>query len=768
MHSVHHSLPHERHNTYRLWLLTKPVRGDEPSLYVENLPKARCQSRTPIDAGLTLPYPSGPHWNRLCSDKSYSKSNQLKIDPDELDEEQVFMAMRAYVTQLNSGVVSMALACKALIAEVVGPDDFQALLDDMIEEDIEDLGYTAYCARRYYSKAKKTRKLNSGSCDTIATAQDPAPKTIVEALMGDGADEWVESIYKEFNGLCDQGVFSHDWDTAKLKKAGITGKPVPCSTALVTHKYKDGVLEKWKTRICIAGHRGNVTQGIHYHEVFSPSPVQHTERLLQAMRAKLHLHNLTWDVKMAYTWAPLPAGERIAVVYPDGFKRYDSQGDELFAVLEHYLYGMPSAGRGWGKHRDEFILSRFNKTGWSCRRSLMDPCLFVIDRDTSVEDPDSLPHAENPELTHVRERGHLAPMESGLPDCIPSHIIRSWVLIHTDDCDAYGEDMSILHDINNIMNDKWTTEIIDASFVLGVKRELSIDDEGLWSVKMSMSAFISDLYDVYDDDITSTLGRKIPKIPFPEGYILTKSDIPHPGEVKSTLLKQYQRLIGSLLWYVRHISPIAAYGCSQLCKLMSCPTERAYEAALHMLVYLYTHRDEGIVFHETDSEPIAFVDASNKDDPTDGKTQYGYTIMWGGPLILCKSSKLNHVGINSTYNEYMALHHVIKQIVWLRQLFHEIGLANFISMPTLVHADNKQANSLCSEDLVTQGNMYFRTGYHYCKEAVRDLYVTIQYIDTALNISDAMTKALGSNKIKTFLDTLHGLVSIPDSLLTLV
>ena len=138
----------------------------------------------------------------------------------------------------------------------------------------------------------------------------------------------------------------------------------------------------------------------------------------------------------------------------------------------------------------------------------MDPCLFVIDRDTSIEDPDSLPHAENPELTHVRERGHLAPMESGLPDCIPSHIIRSWVLIHTDDCDAYGEDMSILHDINNIMNDKWTTEIVDSSFVLGVKRELSIDDEGLWSFKMSMSAFISDLYDVYDDDIIRTPPKK--------------------------------------------------------------------------------------------------------------------------------------------------------------------------------------------------------------------------------------------------------------------
>ena len=118
--------------------------------------------------------------------------------------------------------------------------------------------------------------------------------------MGDRAEEWVESIYKEFNGLVDQGVFSHNWTRGGLMKAGIRGKPVPCSTAL-THKHKDGVLEKLKTRICIAGHRGNVTKGVHYNEVFSANPNQHTERYLQALRVNLHLHNLTWDVKMAYT-----------------------------------------------------------------------------------------------------------------------------------------------------------------------------------------------------------------------------------------------------------------------------------------------------------------------------------------------------------------------------------------------------------------------------------------------------------------------------------
>ena len=86
----------------------------------------------------------------------------------------------------------------------------------------------------------------------------------------------------------------------------------------------------------------------------------------------------------------------------------------------------------------------------------------------------------------------------------------------------------------------------------------------------------------------------------------------------------------------------------------------------------------------------------------------------------------------------------------------EIGLASYVSAPTQVYADNKQANKLCAEDLVTAGNMYFRTGYHYNKEAVRDGYVHITHIHTASNISDACTKSLGSNKIKTFEPVLHG------------
>ena len=140
-------------------------------------------------------------------------------------------------------------------------------------------------------------------------------------------------------------------------------------------------------------------------------------------------------------------------------------------VLEKNLYGMPNAARGWGKHRDDFILSYFNKGAWTCRRTKGDSCLFVIDKDTSYVEGsssrESLPRQDRDALKceSAYAQDHVT---SAIE--LPDHIIRSWVLIHTDDCDAYGRDMSVLHEINDIMNAEWQTEIASSEAVFGVGR----------------------------------------------------------------------------------------------------------------------------------------------------------------------------------------------------------------------------------------------------------------------------------------------------------
>ena len=87
----------------------------------------------------------------------------------------------------------------------------------------------------------------------------------------------------------------------------------------------------------------------------------------------------------------------------------------------------------------------------------------------------------------------------------------------------------------------------------------------------------------------------------------------------------------------------------------------------------------------------------------------------------------------------------------------EMGLGSIVSKPTVVYADNKHANNLChdSEDLVTSGNMYFRTSYHYDKEEVEDGTAAIRYTHTSTNCSDATTKGLGPIKVRQLEQNLY-------------
>lgn len=375
----------------------------------------------------------------------------------------------------------------------------------------------------------------------------------------------------------------------------------------------------------------------------------------------------------------------------------------------------------------------------------------MIDRKV---DPTSrtLPRDPRHGMQSVRFRVTL-----GLPDSIE----RTWVLIHTDDCDAYGTSDAVLIELRDIMHALWEVEEVDTSYVLGIKRSLDTTNPDCWTMTLTMIPYIEEMLDTWHAEVVAEFGvhwekrRVLKNTPFPENVILTKATEVPSEEIQRNLLRGYQSIVGSLLWAVRHCEPVGFYGCSQLCKLMSCPSDRAFTCALHMLVYMWHHRHEGIVFTETQWGMRAHVDASNNPDPVDAKCQYGFVIYLGGPVIT-KSSKLEHVGMNSTYNEYQALTHCIKHIVWLRKLLVEMRLAHLVEHAVPVLADNAQANNLCKEDLVTKGNMYFNVAYHYNKEQVKAGEVQVYYIRTHGNSADATTKALGPVKTSAFRQPLTG------------
>ena len=116
-HSLYKQLPHEHHNLYRIWLLTKPIERGEQELHVEDLPKSVCLGRAFLKEGLQLPYPSGPHWQRLIGDHTYSKSHSNRVHDDDIEEEQTYAALRLYRQWLDRDIVGLAMLCRAAVAE---------------------------------------------------------------------------------------------------------------------------------------------------------------------------------------------------------------------------------------------------------------------------------------------------------------------------------------------------------------------------------------------------------------------------------------------------------------------------------------------------------------------------------------------------------------------------------------------------------------------------------------------------------------------------
>ncbi len=669
-----YKIPHELHDSYYTWLL-RQTQDNRMRYNQDQIPRGRGKY---IKIGLKIPAPQGKMWRDLIQQRN-SKQN---IKPGE-DHIEALSTITQAINQIEQDLQTTKTFTR----------QYQHRIDAM-----------------QVRRVKKKRTSAAGD----STAKQP-PTSIAKAIRDEDVGEaykWLESINKEWNGLTDMGVLDHGYTRQQLIAQGVRNNPIPFSVCL-TYKFDmEGEIDRYKSRMALAGHRGNMQQGIHFDKTYSSTPVQHSSKILQALMVKLKLFRLAFDIKMAYCQADLPKDQLIAVRYPEGFRRYSETGEELFIILRKNLYGHPAAGRIWEKERNKQILHLFNTDGWTCKRCTKEPCLFIITKDNK----------------------------------------RTWMLVWTDDCDMVGEDEGILQQIYERVNSKWESKLVDPAYMLGIRREVSHTDQGM-EVELTMTAFVDAMTKAFQDH----LKKRTVSTPLPDGFFIHKNKNTPETEVKAVLERGYQRLFGMLLWAARGTFPECLEGTSMLGRVMSAPTEEAWDAACHMLTYMQAHKHHGIRFTESgNSSPVAYVDSSNKPDPTDSKCQYGYAIQWQGGCVITCSKKLAHVGLSAAHNEYMAAHWCNRHTAWLRDLLTEMGLEDAIQGPTITYGDNKAANLLCEEDIITCGNQFMQVPYHYNKEATKMGIIKMMYVPTKLNLADLFTKSVSRQVLQELLPVLLG------------
>ena len=666
-------IPFELHDIYHKWLLELQNADGTKRFKASDIPKGRQSNQRgsapapKIKAGLMIPPPYGKRWQQLVEERGSKWDSKYAA---------------AYTArEMEAELQRVQQAIKLVNAIRVIDDD-----------------------RPTVNLAKKRRVKNDKE------GKQP-PKSISEALHHPDPTEaymWLDSINKEVGGLEGVGAFIHDKTRADLQKMGIKGNPIPLSTSY-TYKFDAaGEVDRYKTRYALAGHPGNMQQGVHYDKTYASTPNQHATMMLQAIMVKYRWSRRAFDIAQAYLNADLPADQYVAVRYPQGFERkHPETGEDLFMILVKNLYGHPSGGRHWEKERNKVIMGEFNAagTGYSCTRSIKEPCLFKITKGKEI--------------------------------CL--------MLIHTDDCDMIGTSDEFLAEVHSKLSKHWDCKTTDPGYQLGILRTYSEDKK---EVELTMQAFVEQMYSQFKDIKGAVINKNL-DTPMTPGVSITRPVKAACGkyiesveaEAKEYIDLGYQRLLGSLLWAARGVFRECLAGTSMLGRVMSKPTKQAWDEAIRMMNYMYQNRKRGIRFrHDGNPVPIAFVDASNKPDPTDGKCQYGYVHMWMGGPIIALSKKLSHVGLSAAHNEYMAMHWCHRCTTWMRDVLKDMGLADVVAAPTKTYGDNTAAITLSYEDVVTSGNQHIITPYHYNKEVIAMGVGNPLYVPSAQNLADLMTK----------------------------
>jgi hypothetical protein len=751
-----HKLPFHTHQLYHRWLIETVRHLDGRRITAEDLPLER---GTYLQPGMVLPLPTGSYWHRLCQphkaeEQALEQLNETitamavqgiieeiqRHDGDSFQDQGKYSFAKTDITyeqqadfDLTTDIVrsiKFAAGCKRCdfsekeTRDIV--DKIAGSVSRVIEADSADINeqtlfsilvFTDATDSEHYAgqAASKRRK-------AIAAGTIPAPKNTREALERDHKG-WSDSISDEFNGLVNMGVLDEGPNSQGYTKAQLLEEGIDINIRKAvfvglyhTHKFdKEGEIDRLKTRCALQGHPGNMKRGIHFTETFTPTPREDTARVIIALVVLFNLKRKTGDVEKAYCWAKLPPGDLIAVRYPPRLRRYHQQTkEELYMVLRKNLYGHPAAGRAWGELRDFEILKEFNGNGWTCIITEMDPCLFYF---TFGND---------------------------------------WALasIHTDDIDGAGTSTEIMDMIFKRIDAIWKVKATDPEFMLGLKRTLVLDSAGkVESCELTMIPYIKGMADTFRE----YLPTKSVNTPFPDKTTLSKFDKPTEAEVLQYQKLGYNRAVGMIVWAVRHVCPKGKYGVSQLCGVMAIPGKKAWDSAMHMIAYLEQHCSEGIKFSaKGNSIPVCMVDASNKPDPFDGICQAGFCVLLGGGPVISKSFKLKHVGLSSEHNEYMGLTAALRAIVWLRQLLQEMGRTDMVDNATVVYGDNIQANRLCKEHFVTTGNQHIYQPYHWNRQCILEGHAIVKWIQTKMNISDVLTKAVTAELIRTLGDLLCG------------
>jgi hypothetical protein len=425
----------------------------------------------------------------------------------------------------------------------------------------------------------------------------------------------------------------------------------------------------------------NQTYGVNFKDVFLPMLNYGTYCLIMALAAVEGYYITAVDVRNAYLNAPL--SETIYMRQPEGF-RVKGQETKVYK-LRKALYGLKQAGREW----------------WlALSQSMKELSFTALYSDAGV-------------YIHKSADGNIV-----------------ITLVYVDDALFLGSNKNYVNAIKAKFMKRWECrDLGEPKEFLGIH----MHRKGKHTLEIDQCAYLEKVLECF-----GMQDCKPAPTPLPAGYKPTE----YIGPLDKDIQKQFQVIIGSLLYLMLGTRPDVAYAVCKLAQFATNPSQDHVNKAKYICRYLAGTRHYKMIYNGTgQSGLIAYADASfNPVKDSSAKSQTGYCVLFANAPILWTSRRQVTTAQSTAEAEYMALSDCTKSVLWIRHIMEELG---YHLTPIPICDDNHGAIHMSKNRVVHKRSKHIHPKYHLIRDAVELQQVSIEAVASEDNIADTFTKNLG-------------------------
>ena len=501
-------------------------------------------------------------------------------------------------------------------------------------------------------------------------------------------EKWYKAAADEIQSLIENGTF-------ELVQLPPGRKAIGSRWVFRVKHNPDGSIERYKARLVAKGFAQR--PGFDFTETFAPTPKWAALRAVLAIAALEDLELESVDISSAYLNGELE--EEVYMHQPEGFVE---KGNDWYWRLLKSLYGLKQAGRCWHKKLNEVLeLLGFRRT--VCEHSIW-----------------------------IFQRGD----------------VRIIIPVFIDDMTIAAKSKQDVQKVKDDLKAHFKLrDLGPTSWLLGVEIKRN---RSQCILTLSQRQYILDLlerFNLTDCNPVTT--------PIDPSVRLSSSMSPQsPEEVEEMRSIPYLQAVGALMYLAIATRPDISYTVGVLARFSKNPGPHHWKAVKHLFRYLKGTLDYKLTYSPTSSPELftTYTDADHTGNPDNGRSTSGYIVMMGTGAISWSSRLQGIVALSTTEAEYVAATSAGQEILWLRNLFTELGY-KFNSSSTL-YIDNRSALSVAKNPEHHGRMKHLDLRFYWLRNEVEKGTITMVHLPTEEMPADIMTKALGRLKVGEMVDML--------------